>query len=142
MPTAQHPARVGIIPTLKRNIATAAASDSASAQGSTLEIYGASKASGENRTGTTSRQTKCTANQIARLSTTPTTAAVIADSAAFRLLLLRKDSMKGAPRKIHRKHGVNVTQVASKPPQVPATIGDSVPGSRYAAIKPTNCNTM
>ncbi len=37
---------------------------------------------------------------------------------------------------------MNVTQVASRPPSVPATIGDSVPGSRNAAMKPTNCSTM
>ena len=42
-------------------------------------------------------------------------------------------SMKGAPRNIQRKHGVNVTHVASRPPSVPATIGDIEPGSRKAA---------
>ena len=50
--------------------------------------------------------------------------------------------MKGAPRKIQRKQGVKVTQVASRPPSVPASSGDSVPGSRKAARKPTNCSTM
>ncbi len=50
--------------------------------------------------------------------------------------------MNGAPRKIQRKHGANVTQVASRPPSVPATIGESPPGSRNAAMKPTNCSTM
>ena len=73
---------------------------------------------------------------------TPTTAAVIADSAPASALLPRSRSMNGAPRKIQRKQGVNVTQVASSPPSVPASIGDSVPGSRKAAMKPTNCSTM
>jgi hypothetical protein len=82
------------------------------------------------RTGTVSRNTVWIANQIARLSTTPTTAAVIADSAPLSALLPRNVSMKGAPRKIQRKQGVKVTQVASRPPSVPATIGESAPGSR------------
>src|SRR4051794_6932690 len=50
--------------------------------------------------------------------------------------------MNGAPKKIHRKQGVNVTHVARRPPSVPASIGESVPGSRNAAMKPTNCTTM
>jgi hypothetical protein len=48
---------------------------------------------------------------------------VIAASAAESARLPRNRSMKGAPRKIHRKHGVNVTQVASRPPSVPAASG-------------------
>src|SRR5919199_3474101 len=82
------------------------------------------------------------ANQTARLRITPTTAAVIAESAALRALLPRIFSTYGAPRKIHRKHGVNVTQVASRPPSVPATSGFSAPGSRNAPMKPTNWSTM
>ena len=57
-------------------------------------------------------------------------------------LLPRSFSMYGAPRKIQRKHGVNVTQVASRPPSVAASSGDSPPASRKAAMKPTNCSTM
>ena len=67
------------------------------------------------------------ANQTARLSTTPTTAAVIAEKAAPTALLARSVSTNGAPRKIHRKQGVKVTQVASRPPSVPASIGESPP---------------
>src|SRR5436309_2753916 len=74
--------------------------------------------------------------------TTPTTAAVIADSAPFNFLLPRIDSMNGAPRKIQKNDGVKVTQVASSPPIVPASIGGSAPESRNAAMKPTNCSTM
>jgi hypothetical protein len=68
-------------------------------------------------------------NQIARLRMTPATAAVIADRAPPSALLPRSCSMKGAPRKIQRKHGVNVTQVASKPPNVPANSGGSASGA-------------
>ena len=50
--------------------------------------------------------------------------------------------MNGAPRKIQRKQGMKVTQVASRPPSVPASIGGNEPGSRNAAMKPTNCSTM
>src|SRR5215204_1073504 len=142
MPAAQQAARVGIIPALKRKIATVAATDSASAHRLTLASTGASNASGPARTATVSRNTVWTANQMARFRTTPTTAAVIADMAAFRALLPLIVSTNGAPRKIHRKHGINVTQVASRPPSVPASIGESAPGSRYAAMKPTNCRTM
>ena len=82
------------------------------------------------------------ANQIARFKITPTTAAVMAESAALSALLPRSFSTNGAPRKIQRKHGVKVTQVASRPPSVPASMGESGPGSRNAAMKPTNCSTM
>src|SRR5215204_5989652 len=94
------------------------------------------------RIGCTARKIEWMANQIARLRMTPTTAAVIADNAALSALFPRSCSTKGAPRKIHRKHGVNVTQVASRPPRVPAASGESPPGSRNAAMKPTNWSTM
>ena len=73
---------------------------------------------------------------------TPTTAAVIAVRAAVSTLLSRKRSMKGAPKNIQRKQGVNVTQVVSSPPNVPAMSGDSPLASRKAPMKPTNCVTM
>src|SRR5262249_33970595 len=138
----QLAATVGIMPTLNRKIAIAAATESARAHGSTLTKLGASNDNGNARTGTVSRNTLWIANQMARFKTTPTTAAVMADSAALSALLPRSVSTNGAPRKIHRKQGVNVTQVASKPPSVPAIMGASGPGSRYAAMKPTNCSTM
>ena len=123
-------------------MATAAATESASAQPSTLVRTGASNESGNARTGTVWRKTVWIANQMARFRITPTTAAVMADKAAFSALLPRSFSTNGAPRKIHRKQGVKVTQVASSPPSVPASIGDRPPGSRKAAMKPTNCSTM
>ena len=70
----------------------------------------------------------CSANQIARLRITPTTAAVIAASAADSALLPRRVSTKGAPRKIHRKQGTKVTQVVSTPPSAPASSGGRLPG--------------
>ena len=60
------------------------------------------------------------ANQTARLRTTPATAAVTAVRAAERARLPRRSSMKGAPRKIEAKQGAKVTQVARRPPRVPA----------------------
>jgi hypothetical protein len=54
-----------------------------------------------------------TAKYSARLANTPTTAAVMPVKAPARVLLLRSRSMQGAPRKMNRKVGTNVTQVAS-----------------------------
>src|SRR5262245_8950221 len=124
MPATQQAPSVVIIPTLKRKMATAAAIDSTNAQGSTLVIFGASNAKPKPCTGTVSRKMACTANQTARLRTTPTIAAVTAESAAFRLLLSRSFSANGAPKKIQRKQGTKVVQVASSPPNVPATMGE------------------
>src|SRR5262245_29032039 len=100
MPARQHAASVGIMPTLKRKIAMAAPIDRRGADGSRVVTLGASKDSGKARTGTVLRNTVWIANQMARLSTTPTPAGVIADSAPLSALLPRKVSMKGAPRKI------------------------------------------
>lgn len=126
------------IPNLSQKIASAAASDSSSAAGSTLAKIGISKDIPKLRIGTNSRNTVWIANQIEGLRITPTTAAVIADSAPARAFVAFHEHMNGAPRKIQRKHGVNVTHVASNPPSVPASIGDNDPGSRNAAMKPTN----
>src|SRR6476620_1983223 len=121
-PAAHDPASTVSMPILNRNIAVAAAIASTSAGISTLDSTGMSNDSPNERTGEVSRNTVCSANQIDRLRITPTTAAVIAVSAPASPLLPRRVSMKGAPRKIQRKQGVNVTQVASKPPSVPASI--------------------
>src|SRR5436305_12878330 len=120
MPAAQHAAKVGIIPTLKRKIAIAAASDKASAQGSTLAKLGASNDNGNVRMGIVARNRLWIANQIARLRTTPTTAAVIEDIETLSPLLPRRTSTKGAPRKILRIHGMKVSHVSRIPPIVTA----------------------
>src|SRR5262249_19585291 len=57
MPAAQQAARVGIIPTLKRRIASTAAAESANAHGSMLASRGASKLNGNQRTGNVSWNT-------------------------------------------------------------------------------------
>src|SRR5262245_4659200 len=126
----QHAASVGIMPTLNRKIAMAAATERVRAHASTVRKFGASNDNGNARTGTVSRNTLWIANQIERLNTTPTTAAVMAESAALIAWLPRSVAMNGAPRKIQRKQGVKVTQVASRPPSVPAIMGASGPGSR------------
>ena len=51
------------------------------------------------------------------------TAAVIAARPALSALAPRSASTNGAPRKIHRKHGVNVTHVVRIPPRTPAARG-------------------
>ena len=61
---------------------------------------------------------------------TPTTAAVIPVSAADRDRLPRSRSMYGAPSKMNRKLGTNVTQVTSSDARTAATHGSSAPGSR------------
>ena len=132
-----RPAASVIIPTLKRKMATVAATESASAQGSTLVSTGMSKASPKPRTG----------SYLAEYRVQREPDREVEDHADHRRGDRRQraversccrasTSMKGAPRKIQRKQGVKVTQVASRPPSVPASIGDSVPGSRNAAMKP------
>src|SRR5258708_39285347 len=99
MPAAQHANSVGIIPTLNRKIATAAPTESRSAQGSTLENFGASNANRKARTGSTSRKTGGMAKQTARVRKTATAAGVVAERDAVRALLPRSASMEEAPRK-------------------------------------------
>src|SRR5881409_641044 len=67
------------------------------------------------------------ANHTARFNTTPTTAAVMAESADANFTSPRVNSMYGAPRKIQRKHGTNVVHVVINPPTMPATHGGNPP---------------
>jgi hypothetical protein len=69
------------------------------------------------------------ANQIAKFRITPTTAAVT------RRALRSVDDVaqpldEGRANKYPKEARVNVTQVASNPPKVPASRGDSDPGLR------------
>src|SRR5262245_31937174 len=57
MPAMQHAARVGIMPTLNRKIAMAAATERTRAHGSTVTKFGASNDNGKAWTGTVSRNT-------------------------------------------------------------------------------------
>lgn len=81
------------------------------------------------------------ANHMARLRIIPTIAAVIAVTAGESARLPRSRST-GAPAKIHRKQGINVTQVVRIAPNVAATSGDNSVTSRKTARKLTNCVTM
>src|SRR5712691_7043913 len=112
-------------------MAIAAIMDSASADGFRLLGLGASNANQKMRTGSTSKKMVRKANQIAKVNTTPSTAAVMADNVALITLLLRRISINGATRNIHKKVGTKVTQILSTAPNVPATMGDSAPGLRY-----------
>src|SRR5207248_4340174 len=135
---AEQASRVGIIPALKRKIAIIAATESRMAHGSKVPITGTSNEKPKPRKCHAARNQVWSANQIARLRMTPTTAAVMPASAPLRGLLSRNFSINGAPSPIHRKHGTKVHQDANSPPHTPASIGGKAPGSRYAARKPTN----
>ena len=117
------------MPILKRKIATAAATASTSDGTSTEREHRHvdRRAQPMHRHACLANST-CSANQTARFRITPTTAAVMAPSAAPSALLARSASTKGAPKKIQRKQGVKVTQVVSRPPSVAASSGGSAPG--------------
>ena len=66
----------------------------------------------------------CIPNHIAKFKTTPTTAEVIPDKAAAIRVFARNLSIYGAPRKIHKKHGANVTHNVTREPSKPRVIGD------------------
>ena len=67
---------------------------------------------------------------------TPTTAAVIAERARVQSAYASQLFHIRRAEEIQRKHGANVTHVASRPPSVPARSGDNAPGCRNAAMKP------
>ena len=50
----------------------------------------------------------CRPNQAAKSKTTPTTAPVTADKVVVKASFPSSFSIEGAPRNIHKKHGVNV----------------------------------
>ena len=66
----------------------------------------------------------CIPNHIAKFKTTPTTAEVIPDKAADIRVFVRNLSIYGAPRKIHKKQGTNVTHNVTKEPSKPSVTGD------------------
>src|SRR4051794_40920251 len=136
MPVNALASSTGIMPSLKRKIATAAATASTADGMSSEDRIGALKLAPNTVTGTSLANSTWSANQTARFRMTPTTAAVMAPSAAPSALLARNASTNGAPKKIQRKQGTNVTQVVSSPPSVAASSGGSPPGSRQAARKP------
>src|SRR5260370_14453515 len=142
MPASELASSTGIIPTLKRKIATAAANARMS-EGTATELNtGRSTEAPSQCTGACLANSTCSANHTARFRITPTTAAVMAASVAASALLPRSTSTNGAPKKIHRKQGTKVTQVVSSPPSVAASSGGNAPGARHAAKKPTHWVTL
>src|SRR4029450_2039928 len=141
-PASEQASSTEIMPILKRKIASAAASDSTSEGTSTDFSTGTSSDAPSQTTGTSSANSTCSANHTARFRITPTTAAVMAPSAALNALLDRSASTKGAPKKIQRKQGTKVTQVVKSPPSVAASSGGRPPGARQAPRNPPTCVPM
>src|SRR5215510_4777175 len=116
--------RVGSIPHFSRNSAKKAPRESTSAGTWIVDHTGTSTCTpGIGVVGTSPGKRRWSANQTARFRITPTTAAVIAESAAEIRRFPRRDSTNGPPVKTHRKHGVYVTHAVRIAPSVPATIG-------------------
>ena len=104
----------------------------ASAMGSTVDQTGSSRSNTRHAVRSVAPNSVRTENQSARLRITPTTAAVMAESAGVQRLAPAQVLDVGRPRKMNRKHGTYVTQVVTRGPSAPATIGRRFPGSRYA----------
>src|SRR5687767_14586343 len=121
------PISVQPIPTLNFNVAINAAAPSNNAPGSSDAQTGTSSCKGPYVTASVRRKIVCTANQTDRFKITPTTAAVTHESAAFKARCRRSDSMYGAPTKLNRKLGRNVTQVVTSAPKTAANHGSSGP---------------
>ena len=130
MPSPAAPPSTASIGSFSRSRATAASRLSPTAVGSTVVQSGTSNRTGPSRVSATSAKNTWIANHTPRFRTTPTTAAVIADSVASRTALPRSRSMNGAPRKIHRKQGANVTHTVRAAPAAPAVHGSSPGASR------------
>src|SRR3546814_576249 len=116
-PRTEQTPSTGSMPALNRNMASIAPTASASAGQLTDVRTGRSMVPAANGTSRTCSNRVWIPNQTARLRITPTTAAVIAESAADNARLPRSRSMNGAPAKIHRKHGRKVTQVVRIAPK-------------------------
>ena len=134
IPAAEVAARVGSIPHPSWNIATAASEQECP------DVHTSCNRSLEARsqaTGCTSAKIVWMANQRARLRITPT-AAMMALSAAR---VASQPFLGPVEPTIRGSTGQDVTQVATRPLIVPAMRGLSEPGSRNAAMKPTNWST-
>jgi hypothetical protein len=110
-------------------IATRAATARPSAEASRLATTGRSTRIGPALKWRTSWKIVRIANQTARFRMTPTTAAVMAQRTPARPVAAQPLDIGGAD-KDPRKRGVKVTQVARRPPSVPARSGDIAPASR------------
>ena len=69
-------------------------------------------------------------NHKDRLNMTPTTDAVIEESASEKSFCPRINSMYGANVKINRKHGANVIHVVNTDPMKAAKSGSKPPGNQ------------
>ena len=106
MPAAAAAPSTGSTPILNRNTATIAADGQHQRGDVQARPDGhVERQRRSSRNSRTSPNKAWSANQTPRLAMTPTTAAVIADSAPDSARLPRSRSMNGAPRKIHRKQG-------------------------------------
>src|SRR5688572_9743161 len=88
-------------------------------------------------------QNTWTAKYTARLSITPTTAAVIAVSGPVNNRLPRVASTSGAPAKMNMNDGRNVKNVTTNAPATPASAGDpAIAAWVQPPTKPTKVTTM
>ena len=116
----------GITPAFNRKSAPAAASPITSASGSSpCAGAEASHPCGQNT---------CHAKNSARLTMTPTTAAVIPESGAVNLSCPCVVSTSGPPARMNRNDGRNVKKVATQAPATPASASESGPNS--ARVQP------
>src|SRR5438445_189610 len=97
-----------------------------------------------NRPEKPSGQKTCQAKNAARLRITPTTAAVMPVSGAVNCRLPCVDSTSGPPRRMNRKEGRKVKNVATAAPAHPASASASGPSTAFvqAPTKPTKATTM
>ena len=128
IPTAQDAARVGTIPRWKQNIAMPATTAIANAHASVLAKSGRVKSSPKPLIGSPRRNIVRVPNLTAKVRTTPSTPPVMALKVALISLLSRNLSMNGPTRKIHKKLGMEMIHMLSRPPRMPAAIGGNTPG--------------
>ena len=89
-------------------------------------------------------QNTCHAKKQARLTITPTTAAVIPDSGAVKRSCPCVVSISGPPARMNRNDGRKVKNVATHAPAIPASASESGPKGAFVQppTKPTNATTM
>ena len=138
----EQAARTGIAPTLNRNIATIAATESRAPTvdgGEHRHVERQTEVAGSDG----SRKNVCSANQIARFRMTPTTAAVIPASAPLSGLLSRSRLDEGGAEADPQEagdEGAPGRQADRRACRRAAAARSR--DARYAAMNPTNCTTM
>jgi hypothetical protein len=121
MRAAQQPASVGIIPILKRKIATAAAMDRPSANRSNARKP--RRITAEQKIAHRNGFVKHRVNRKpdGKVEHDADDGRLYRRRCAVHRPVVRNISTNGAPRKIQRKQGVKVTDDVSNPPRVPAS---------------------